>query len=75
MDLDLTVKPILDKTWCEYFPHVVVPNLSKRIDRRERMKNLLELYEIDFEFYDAVEHEKGFLGLIATMKEMFNCFH
>lgn len=71
MILDLHTYPTFDKSWREYFPHILVPNLEKRIDRKERMQNLLSEYEIDFEFYPAIEHEKGFYGLILTMKKMF----
>ena len=43
MILDLHTYPTFDKSWREYFPHILVPNLEKRIDRKERMQNLMVL--------------------------------
>lgn len=57
--------------WREYFPKVIVPSLIKRTDRRERMTEQLNAYNIDFEFFDAIESTNGAEGLVMTMKQMF----
>jgi hypothetical protein len=58
-------------SWQDYFPHVFVPNLIERKDRFERMNQVLWDYGITANFWDAKKHEKGYFGLVLTMKEIF----
>lgn len=57
--------------WQSYFDRIVVLNLKKRSDRRDRMCELFEKYEINGELYESIEHEKGAIGLSLTMNKLF----
>ena len=57
--------------WTEDVPQVIVPNLKRRVDRRDKITARLIEYCISAEIWEADEHEKGYFGLLTTMKRIF----
>lgn len=57
-------------SWQEYIPKVIIPNLPHRIDRKERMINLLYEYGIEATIWEAIKHDNGAMGLMLTMKDI-----
>lgn len=58
-------------SWQGYFDKIFVLNLPKRVDRLQRVTEIMNEYEINAFVFEAIEHEKGALGLVATMKKLF----
>lgn len=60
--------------WVDYFDKIIVISLPEREDRLQDVVELLNKYEIPFFVFEAIKHDKGALGLAATMKALFtNC--
>lgn len=59
------------QSWQKYFDKTFVLNLEKRTDRKERMIEIFEEYDIEGEIFHAVDIPKSFLGLIETTKRLF----
>lgn len=57
--------------WVDYFQRVVVLNLPNRKDRLERTTEIMNDYGINFEVYEAIRYEPGFMGLVMTMQKLF----
>ncbi len=51
---------------------VFVINLAKRTDRMEVISSELNVRGIEFERWEATENENGVLGLLLSMKALFN---
>lgn len=58
--------------WTDYFQRIVVLNLPHRKDRLERTTEIMNEYGIEFEVFQAIEYEPGFMGLVMTMQKLFN---
>lgn len=58
--------------WLNHIDKTFVINLPHRVDRLERSTEQLNAYEIPFERYEAIKHEQGAIGLVLTMKQLFN---
>lgn len=59
------------ETWQNYFDAIFCLNLAKREDRRNRMLEQFEVYGIGAKFWESYYHEKGYFGLVVTMKHLF----
>jgi GR25 family glycosyltransferase involved in LPS biosynthesis len=57
--------------WQKYFDKVFVISLKKRQDRRDRMIEIFEEYDIEGEIFEAIDIPKSFLGLVETTKNLF----
>lgn len=58
-------------SWQNYFSKIFIINLPHRTDRLQRVTEIMNEYEIDAFVFEATEHAKGELGLVATMKKLF----
>lgn len=58
-------------SWQSYFDATVCINLEKRKDRKCVMVSQFDEYEIHADFCNAYENEKGYFGLVVTMKKLF----
>jgi hypothetical protein len=57
--------------WKEKFTEVFLINLPEMVDRWERSDEILTLAGIDYTYWEATKHEDGRLGLLASMKSLF----
>lgn len=57
--------------WIDFFDEILVINLGKREDRLLRITEHFEEYQIPFKRVEAIKHEKGAEGLLATMILIF----
>ncbi len=57
--------------WQDYVQKVIIPNLAYREDRRDRIIEMLYEYGIEATIWSAIKHDKGELGLVLTMQEIF----
>lgn len=57
--------------WQSYFNQTFIINLPKRYDRRDTICEQFNEYGISAFIYDAIEDEKGYRGLLLTMKKLF----
>lgn len=57
--------------WINYFDAIFCLNLAKRTDRRDVMLEQFERYALPVKFWESYEHEKGYFGLVVTMKHLF----
>lgn len=59
------------KNWQSYFQKTFVINLAKRTDRKQRMQEIFEEYDIEGEIFEAVDTPKSPIGLVETTKAIF----
>lgn len=57
--------------WTDFFDEILCINLDIREDRLLRITEHFEEYEIPFKRVEAIKHEKGAEGLLATMILIF----
>ena len=57
--------------WQNYIQKVIIPNLPHRTDRKNRIVEMLYEYGIEATIWEATRHNKGYLGLMTTMKNIF----
>lgn len=58
--------------WYDYIPKVIVPSLAHRQDRRNNIIGMLHHYGIEATIWDAVSSNDGAVGLMLTMRDIFN---
>lgn len=58
--------------WHSFFQRIYVINLSDRFDRLYDTIKIMDEYGIPFERFEATRHDKGFFGLVITMKRLFS---
>lgn len=57
--------------WQKYFDKTFLINLKHRTDRLEETLAHFEEYDVDCSVFEATAHEKGYFGLVLTMKSLF----
>ena len=59
------------REWQKYFNGTFVISLARRQDRRTRMSEIFEEYDIEGEIFEATDIEKSPLGLVDSTRRLF----